>query len=147
MAEDTPDRGTDDALDGELVGAAIAAMANAYCPYSSFPVGAAVRSDSGTVHVGCNVENSAYPQGWCAETSAIAAMVGAGERRIVAVAVAGTGATLCTPCGGCRQKLREFADAATPVHVCGPEGVRRTFTLGELLPEAFGPENLEGCSG
>ncbi len=135
-----------DAPDETLVGAAIAAMARAYCPYSDFPVGAAVRTDAGAVHAGCNVENSAYPQGWCAETSAIAAMVGAGGRRIVEVAVAGTGDALCTPCGGCRQKLREFADPSTPVHVCGPEGVRRSFTLGELIPEAFGPSNLKGSS-
>lgn len=126
----------------DLVAAAVAAMSNAYCPYSNFPVGAAVLCDSGAIHSGSNVENSAYPQGWCAETSAIAAMVAAGDRRIEAVAVAGTGDALCTPCGGCRQKLREFAGATTPVHVCGPDGVRRTFTLGELLPEAFGPDNL-----
>ncbi len=144
MADDPPDEATEGAADRALIDAAIAAMARAYCPYSNFPVGAAVRTDSGAVHAGCNVENSAYPQGWCAEASAIAAMVGAGERRIVAVAVAGTGDALCTPCGGCRQKLREFAGAATPVHVCGPEGLRRSFTLGELLPEAFGPGNLGG---
>ncbi len=144
MAEDAPDEAPDEAPDQALIDAAIAAMARAYCPYSRFPVGAALRTDTGAVHAGCNVENAAYPQGWCAEASAIAAMVGAGERRIVAVAVAGTGDALCTPCGGCRQKLREFAGAATPVHVCGPEGLRRSFTLGELLPEAFGPGNLGG---
>jgi cytidine deaminase len=132
------------APDSDLVDAAYAAMANAYCPYSGFPVGAAVRSEDGGLFAGCNVENAASPQGWCAEASAIAAMVAAGSRRIVEVAVVGTGELPCTPCGGCRQKLREFAGDDTPVHICGPEGVRRSFTLGELLPEAFGPGNLPG---
>ncbi len=131
----------------DMIQAARQAMERAYAPYSNFPVGAVVRSASGKLYAGCNVENSAYPQGWCAEASAIAAMVAAGERRIVEVAVMGQGEALVTPCGGCRQKLREFADAATPVHVCGPEGLRRSFTLGELLPEAFGPDNLEWQSG
>jgi cytidine deaminase len=118
------------------------AMAKAYAPYSDFPVGAVLRGASGELYAGCNVENASYPEGWCAETSAIAAMVAAGERRIVEVVVMGQGEALCTPCGGCRQRLREFAAADTPVHVCGPEGVRWTMTLGELLPHGFGPENL-----
>ena len=96
----------------------------------------------GRIHVGANVENAAYPQGVCAEAAAIAAMVAAGGRRLAALAVAGPG--LCTPCGGCRQKIREFAGPETPVLVCGPEGLRRRFTLDELLPASFGPENLEG---
>jgi cytidine deaminase len=126
----------------DMIDAARQAMDRAYAPYSSFPVGAVVRSASGKLYAGCNVENSAYPQGWCAEASAIAAMVAAGERRIVEVAVMGRGEALVTPCGGCRQKLREFADDQVPIHVCGPEGLRRSVTLGELLPLAFGPENL-----
>ncbi len=126
----------------DMIEAARRAMERAYAPYSDFPVGAVVRGESGTLYAGCNVENSAYPQGWCAEASAIAAMVAAGERRIVEVAVMGRGEALVTPCGGCRQKLREFADDEVPVHVCGPEGLRRSVTLGELLPLAFGPENL-----
>ena len=132
------------APDEALLAAARDAQSRAYCPYSEFPVGAAVRTAGGAIYAGCNVENASYPEGTCAEAGAIAAMVHAGERRIVEVVVVGTGQALCTPCGGCRQKLREFADAATPVHVCGPEGLRRSFTLGELLPEAFGPENLHG---
>ena len=131
-------------------------MDRAYAPYSSFHVGACVRSDSGALYDGCNVENAAYPQGWCAEASAIAAMVAAGERRIVEVVVAGARADgkggyaddaelLCTPCGGCRQKLREFAADDTAVHVAGPDGIKKSFTLGELLPASFGPENLEGA--
>jgi cytidine deaminase len=125
-----------------LFEAARAAQARAYAPYSGFRVGAAVLSASGTVHAGCNVENAAYPIGTCAEAGAVAAMVLAGETRIAAVLVVGDGAALVAPCGGCRQRLREFAGADTPVHVAGPEGVRRTFTLGELLPFAFGPDNL-----
>jgi cytidine deaminase len=126
----------------ELFDAAVAAKANAYAPYSGFPVGAAVRSGSGRVYAGCNVENAAYPQGWCAETSAIAAMVSAGERTLVAVLTVADGSLLATCCGGCRQKIREFASADTRVHTCGPEGVRRTYTVAELLPDSFGPEHL-----
>ena len=126
----------------DMIEAARRAMERAYAPYSDFPVGAVVRGASGTLYAGCNVENAAYPQGWCAEASAIAAMVSAGERRIVEVAVMGLGEALVTPCGGCRQKLREFADDEVVIHVCGPEGLRRSVTLGELLPLAFGPENL-----
>lgn len=125
-----------------MVALARQTMARAYAPYSDFPVGAVLRGAGGGLYAGCNVENASYPEGWCAETSAIAAMVAAGERRIVEVVVMAQGEALCTPCGGCRQRLREFAGADTPVHVCGPEGVRRTMTLGELLPYGFGPENL-----
>ncbi len=126
----------------EIMAAARAAMEKAYAPYSNFKVGAAVRGESGGIHAGCNVENAAYPEGWCAEASAIAAMLMAGESRITEVAVMGGGDKLCTPCGGCRQRLREFASASTPIHVCGPEGLRRTITLGELIPLSFGPANL-----
>lgn len=126
----------------ELFQAALAAQANAHAPYSRYRVGAAVRSASGRIYAGCNVENAAYPQGWCAETSAIAAMVTAGERTIVAVATVCDGDMIGTCCGGCRQKLREFAALDTPIYASGPEGVRATFSLGELLPHSFGPEHL-----
>jgi len=126
----------------DLIAAAMSVRDRAYAPYSGYAVGAAIESESGQVYAGCNVENAAYPQGWCAEASAITAMIVAGERCIRAVAVVGGGDGLCTPCGGCRQKLREFAGDDTPVHVCGPEGLRRTVTLGDLLPLAFGPELL-----
>ena len=126
----------------ELFQAALAAQANAHAPYSRYRVGAAVRSSSGRIYAGCNVENAAYPQGWCAETSAIAAMVTAGERTIVAVATVCDGDMIGTCCGGCRQKLREFAALDTPIYASGPEGVRATFSLGELLPHSFGPEHL-----
>lgn len=128
-----------------LIEAARAARGNAHAPYSRFKVGAAILGESGRVFAGCNVENAAYPQGQCAEASAIGAMVTAGDRRIRAIVVMGGEAgaeDICTPCGGCRQRIREFAHPDTPVHVCGPEGLRRTFSLDELLPWSFGPDNL-----
>ena len=126
-----------------LMRAALAAREQAYAPYSGFRVGAALLDEAGRVHAACNVENAAYPQSQCAEASAIGVMVAAGARRIVAVAVAGQGDAPVTPCGGCRQRLREFAADATPVLVADPSGLRRRTTLGELLPHAFGPAHLE----
>ena len=126
-----------------LVKAAIAAMGRAYAPYSKFPVGAAILDQDGAIHIGANIENAAYPVGNCAEASAIAAMIMAGQKRIVKIAVAGGGGDLlCTPCGACRQRIREFAAADTPVLICGPDGLQQRFTLAELLPASFGPENL-----
>ena len=139
---DRDDRDDRDSGDAGIIAAATAARDFSYAPYSRFRVGAAVRTDSGTIHAGCNVENAAYPEGVCAEASALAAMVMAGKQRVTAVAVVGAGEQLCTPCGGCRQKIREFGSADTRVLVCGPEGLRREFSLGELLPESFGPDNL-----
>jgi cytidine deaminase len=130
----------------ELFDAAKTAQANAYAPYSRFRVGAALRTLGGAIFSGCNVENAAYPQGACAEAGAIAAMALAGERHIAEILVIGDGEGLCTPCGGCRQRIREFADAATPIHIAGINGVRASFTLGELLPHSFGPENLSETS-
>jgi cytidine deaminase len=126
-----------------LLKAAREAQLRAYAPYSKFPVGAAVLDEKGRVHSGCNVENAAYPMGDCAETGAIAAMVLAGGRRIQSLLVMGEGKGLVTPCGGCRQKLREFASADTPVLVANRKGLRARFTLGQLLPESFGSENLK----
>ena len=129
--------------DEDLIKAAIAAMGIAYAPYSGFPVGAAILDEDGAIHAGANIENAAYPVGNCAEASAIAAMIMAGRKRITKIAVAGgDGELLCTPCGACRQRIREFAAAETPVLVCGPEGLQQSFTLAELLPASFGPENL-----
>jgi len=128
----------------DMIALARQAMARAHAPYSRFPVGAVLRGANGKLYAGCNVENAAYPEGWCAEASAIAAMVMDGERRIVEALVMGTGDALVTPCGGCRQRLREFATDALPIHICGPDGPRRTVTLGELLPLSFGPDNLSG---
>ncbi len=134
---------SDDAIDvAALFAAARAVQANAHAPYSHFPVGAAVLTDRGSVYAGCNVENASYPLGSCAEASAISAMVSAGEYRIVAVLTVCEGDALSTCCGGCRQRIREFADLDTPVYAAGPDGVRATFTVGELLPASFGPEHL-----
>ena len=131
------------AQEDRLVAAAIAAMGQAYAPYSNFPVGAAILDETGVIHSGANVENAAYPVGNCAEASAIAAMLMAGQGRIAAIAVAGgDGDMLCTPCGACRQRIREFAAPDTPVLISGPDGLQRRFTLEQLLPESFGPENL-----
>lgn len=122
----------------DLLRAANAARANAHAPYSRFAVGAAVRTASGAIFAGANVECAAYPEGWCAETSALAAMVAAGGREVVEVLVVAEHSEPVTPCGGCRQRLAEFARAATPVHAADPSGVLRSFSLGELLPSAFG---------
>lgn len=132
-------------MSDDLLAAASAMMARAYCPYSNFQVGAAVRAPDGSVHAGCNVENAAYPVGNCAEASAFAALVGAGHRRATEVLVIGRGDALVTPCGACRQRIREFCAPDTKIHVAGPEGIRRSFTLDELLPVSFGPENLHGA--
>jgi xanthosine phosphorylase len=121
----------------DLFEAARAAFDNAHAPYSKFRVGAAVRAASGRIFAGANVENASYPEGNCAEASAIAAMVAAGERQITEALVVAAGERLCTPCGGCRQRLAEFAGPEVPVHLCDPQGLRRTVTLGELLPLSF----------
>ena len=127
----------------DLIEAALEARERAHAPYSKFSVGAAMRDEQGRVFGGCNIENAAYPQGWCAEPSAISALVMAGGKRVTEVLVMGNGATLCTPCGGCRQKIREFAAPDVKIHCCTYEGkLIRTFTLDELLPASFGPENL-----
>ncbi len=127
----------------ELIEAAKAARAKAHAPYSKFYVGAAMRDERGQIHGGANMENAAYPQGWCAECSAIAHLIMAGGKHIAEVAVLGNGDTLCTPCGGCRQKIREFAKGDVKIHCCTEQGkLIRTFTLDELLPASFGPENL-----
>ncbi|GJE17951.1 cytidine deaminase [Methylobacterium marchantiae] len=127
-----------------LFEAAAAAMATAYAPYSHFPVGAALRDEHGRIHAGCNVENAAYPVGTCAEAGAIAAMIAGGGRAIGVILIIGEGQALVTPCGACRQRIREFADPATPIHIAGPDGIRRSFTLDALLPDSFGPDHLHG---
>jgi len=127
----------------ELVEAALQARRNAYAPYSGFSVGAALRAEDGRIYAGANVENAAYPSGTCAETAAIAAMIAAGARQIRELVVVAGGDALCTPCGGCRQRIREFATPGTTIYVAGPDGVRESFTIAELLPLSFGPENLK----
>ena len=125
-----------------LFEAAKAVQAKAYAPYSGFKVGAAIMTPGGKIFTGCNVENAAYPVGTCAEAGAVSAMLAAGESRIAEIMVMGEGENLVTPCGGCRQRIREFAAGDTPIHIAGPEGIRRSFTLEELLPFSFGPDNL-----
>ncbi|MBF9047465.1 cytidine deaminase [Rhodobacterales bacterium LSUCC0031] len=110
---------------------------NAHAPYSGFKVGAAIRSVEGHVHLGCNVENVAYPEGTCAEAGAIAAMIAAGDRRIAEVAVIADCPAPVPPCGGCRQKLAEFADADVVVTLATMAGATLTTTVGALLPGAF----------
>jgi cytidine deaminase len=133
----------DDALVQRLFLAAQAARLQAHAPYSRFKVGAALLDEHGRIHAGCNVENAAYPQGVCAEAGALSALVLAGGRTLRAVLVVGDGAALCTPCGGCRQKLREFGADSLPVLVADTSGLRARFTLGELLPASFGPDHLK----
>ena len=126
----------------ELLSLAVQVQQRAHVPYSHFAVGAALVTPSGRVFVGANVENAAYPEGMCAEASAIAAMASAGEREIVTIVTVCEGDALSTPCGGCRQKIREFATSETVIHAAGPDGVRTTYSMADLLPDSFGPENL-----
>ena len=121
----------------ELLTAAERVMHSAHVPYSHFPVGAALRGGDGQVYAGSNVENASYPQGQCAETSAIGALIAAGQTEITEVAVVAERMDFCPPCGGCRQRLAEFAAPDTPVHLGRPGGPRMTTTVGELLPLAF----------
>ena len=128
----------------ELFAAARRVQGRAYAPYSHFPVGAAILSPSGTIHVGCNVENAAYPVGSCAEAGAIAAMVAAGDVGIGVLLTICDSDEVGTCCGGCRQRVREFAALDTPIYAAGPDGVRAVFTMESLLPTSFGPDNLRG---
>ena len=128
--------GPDDSAE-ELLRAADAVMHTAHVRYSHFPVGAALRGLDGKVYVGSNVENASYPQGQCAETSAIGALIAAGQTKITEVGVTAALMDFCPPCGGCRQRLVEFASPDTPVHLGRPGGPRMTTTVGELLPLAF----------
>ncbi|WP_255744190.1 cytidine deaminase [Aliiroseovarius sediminis] len=125
-----------------LLDVAKAARENAYVPYSTFKVGAALRCASGAVYAGCNVENVAYPEGTCAEAGAIAAMALGGDRKVVEVVVIADAPLPVTPCGGCRQKLAEFADADATVTMMTMGGESLTMTVAELLPGAFGPEHM-----
>ena len=121
----------------DLFEAARAAMALAHVPYSKFPVGAAIRAEDGKIYAGANIENVSFPQGWCAEPTAISQMIMGGAKRIVEMAVIAEKLPLCPPCGGCRQKIAEFATAATPIYLCDETGVKKTVTMAEMLPHAF----------
>ncbi|MEO1152829.1 MAG: cytidine deaminase [Pseudomonadota bacterium] len=127
-----------------LIKAAKAVRLSAHAPYSGFQVGAALRTPSGAVFVGCNVENVAYPEGTCAEAGAIAAMVAAGETQIAEVAVIADSPDPVPPCGGCRQKLAEFAVGDVAVTMATTDGKTRTVTVADLLPGAFGAGHMDG---
>jgi cytidine deaminase len=139
---DVPMPAVDDATLEEMLQAARAILPRAYVPYSGFHVGAALLNGDGTVRTAVNVENASYPLSVCAERNAAAAMVASGQTRILAVAVATNAVHPTPPCGGCRQVLWEFADADTPVVAEGTDGVRARWRLGDLLPHAFGPDDL-----
>ena len=128
--------------DAELFAAAEAVRAKAYAPYSRFSVGAAILADDGKIYVGCNIENAPYPVGNCAEPSAIAAMIAGGAKRIRRIYVTGPGSSPVTPCGGCRQRIREFADQDVVVISHGVDGAPLVQTIAQLLPYSFGPEYL-----
>lgn len=125
--------------DEVLIEAASAARSNAYCPYSGYKVGAALIDDLGSMHVGCNVENSAYPEGTCAEANAIAAMIACGGKAITSIVVIGgkEAPEDCTPCGGCRQKIAEFADDSARIMLVGADGGVTTYSIDALLPKSF----------
>ena len=133
----------DDAV-RDLFEAACAARERSYSPYSEYKVGAAIRTTDGAVFAACNVENAAYPEGVCAEGGAISMMVAGtdGVPTIAEVVTVTTGATPGTPCGGCRQKIREFGTASTTIHATTLDGVVHTLTMEELLPDSFGPDRL-----
>ena len=124
--------------------AAANVRANAHAPYSGFKVGAAVRGASGAVYAGCNVENVSYPEGTCAEAGAIAAMVAAGETELTEVYVIAKSPVPVSPCGGCRQKIAEFARGDVPVTMATTDGVEETSTIRALLPGAFDQSHMEG---
>ena len=126
-----------------LLNEALAVRERAWVPYSRFKVGAAIRAQSGAVYAGCNVENVAYPQGTCAEAGAIAAMVAGGDTRIAEVVVVADSEHPTTPCGGCRQKLREFAGPEVVVTMVTLEGRSLSMTMEQLLPGAVGPEHMD----
>ena len=142
LADSYSDRALAQAGSEELIAAARTVMERAYAPYSSYRVGVALRAADGSIHVGANVENAAFPLGNCAEASAIGALIASGRGRIAEAAVIGDGEEPCVPCGGCRQRLREFMPLDATVHLLAEKGARATMTLEELLPRSFGPEYL-----
>ena len=118
------------------------AMSKAYVPYSNYPVGALIVTDKGNTYSGCNVENASFPLGNCAEASAIASLVIGGEKKIKTISVMTKNDEGGIPCGGCRQRIREFSDENTQIMICSPDGVQQRINLSELLPNSFGPEHL-----
>ena len=127
----------------DLFEAARAAMAKSHSPYSHFPVGAALRTDDGRIYAGCNIEVISYPEGWCAETTALSQFVMGGGGRITEIAVIAEKKAAVTPCGGCRQRLAEFAGPDTRLHLCDTGGIVETITLADLFPRGFEAEVLK----
>jgi cytidine deaminase len=127
--------------DDELLDLARQVRDEAHCPYSGFSVGAALIDENGDVHLGCNVENAAYSNVSCAEAGAISAMIAGGGKRIVKIAVAGGSrgekSRACTPCGGCRQRIDEFADEHTRIIVKDNDENWHSYSVAELLPSSF----------
>ena len=121
----------------KLFNLASSAAANAYARYSKFCVGAAILSSSGNFYSGCNVENISYPLGTCAEAGAIAAMINGGDNKIAEILIYADSKALISPCGACRQRIAEFASADTKIHLADKSGIKKTFTLEELLPHNF----------
>jgi cytidine deaminase len=127
----------------DLFLAAKTAMAKAYAPYSKFPVGAALRTADGKIYSGANIEVASYPEGWCAETTALGHYIMGGGGKITEIAVVAERMPRVTPCGGCRQRLAEFAQADTRLHLCDETGVVETVTMGEMLPYGFAGDMLK----
>ena len=121
----------------DLFDAAVAAMANAHAPYSKFPVGAALRTEDGSIYSGCNIEIASFPEGWCAETTALGHYVMGGGGKITEIAVVAERMARITPCGGCRQRLAEFAGADARLHLCDADGIVETVRMGDMLPYGF----------
>jgi cytidine deaminase len=130
-------------MSSDLFDAAREAMQKAYAPYSKFPVGAALRTEDGRVFTGANIEVASYPEGWCAETTALGHYVMGGGGRITEIAVVAEKMDRITPCGGCRQRLAEFTQADTLLHLCDQNGIVETVTMGEMLPHGFAGETLK----
>lgn len=127
----------------DLYEAAKAAMAKTHSPYSKFPVGAALRTADGRIYSGANIEVASYPEGWCAETTALGHYVMGGGGKITEIAVVAEKMARITPCGGCRQRLAEFATPDTKLHLCDDTGIVETVTMGEMLPFGFSGETLK----
>jgi cytidine deaminase len=127
----------------DLFEAATAAMAKAYAPYSKFPVGAALRTEDGRVYAGANIEVASFPEGWCAETTALGHYIMGGGGKITEIAVVAEKMARITPCGGCRQRLAEFADPGTLLHLCDETGIVQTLTMAEILPLGFAGDTLK----
>jgi cytidine deaminase len=130
-------------MSADLFATARTAMQSAYAPYSKFPVGAALLTEDGRVFSGANIEVASYPEGWCAETTALGHYVMAGGGRIMEICVVAEKMDRITPCGGCRQRLAEFADADTKLHLCDQDGIVQTVTMGEILPFGFKGDTLK----